>query len=91
MPLASPPPSALTPPGPYPFDPASHARPLTWQYARAFNQPLTFDKSKVTDLEGLFYVRSARALAPTALSRSLPVHVPLASPPPNALTPPRQG
>ena len=39
-----------------------------------FNQPLSFDTSKVTDMYGMFAVRSARALAPTALSLALPVH-----------------
>eukprot|EP00964_Phaeocystis_antarctica_P081544 scaffold51015_cov63-Phaeocystis_antarctica.AAC.1 len=53
--------------------PASHARLSTRQDARAFNQPLSFDTSKVTDMWGMFRVRSARALAPTALSRALPV------------------
>ena len=53
---------------------ASHARLSTRQYATAFNQPLSFDTSKVTTMYAMFYVRSARALAPTALSRALPVH-----------------
>ena len=39
--------------------PASHAHPLTRQYATAFNQALSFDTSKVDMLT----VRSARALA----------------------------
>ena len=38
--------------------------PSTWQYAHAFNQPLSFDTSKVTDMRYMFNVRSARALAP---------------------------
>ena len=42
----------------------SHARLSTRQSARAFNQPLSFDTSKVTTMEGMIYVRSARALAP---------------------------
>ena len=46
----------------------------TRQGATAFNQPLSFDKSKVTDMGLMFHVRSARALAPTALSRAIPVH-----------------
>eukprot|EP00964_Phaeocystis_antarctica_P144880 scaffold110757_cov63-Phaeocystis_antarctica.AAC.3 len=74
MPLASPPPNALTPPGPYPSLPASHARLSTRQTALAFNQLLSFNTSKVTRMSSMFYVRSARALAPTALSRALPVH-----------------
>ena len=44
--------------------PASHARLSTWQRASAFNQPLSFDTSKVTNMGYMFYVRSARALAP---------------------------
>jgi len=42
--------------------------------ASAFNQPLSFDTSSVTNMERMFQVRSARALAPAALSRALPVH-----------------
>ena len=53
--------------------PTSHARPSTRQYASVFNQPLSFDTSKVTNMRDMFFVRSARALAPTALSRALPV------------------
>ena len=76
-------------------------QPLSWDtskvtnmnsmFCRAykFDQPLSFDTSKVTSMGYMFEVRSARALlAPTALSRALPVHMPLASPPSNALTPP---
>jgi hypothetical protein len=36
--------------------------PSTRQYATAFNQPLSFDTSKVTAMDGMFNVRSARAL-----------------------------
>ena len=43
---------------------ASHARLSTRQSAYAFNQPLSFDTSKVTNMHGMIYVRSARALAP---------------------------
>jgi hypothetical protein len=32
------------------------------QYAHAFNQPLSLDTSKVTDMYGMFQVRPARAL-----------------------------
>jgi hypothetical protein len=32
--------------------------------ASAFNQPLSFDTSKVTNMRNMFEVRSARALAP---------------------------
>ena len=45
--------------------PASHARLSTRQHAKSFNQPLSFDTSKVTDMGEMFRVRSARALAPT--------------------------
>jgi hypothetical protein len=34
------------------------------QNAHAFNQPLSFDTSKVTYMWHMFYVRFARALAP---------------------------
>jgi len=44
--------------------PASHALLSTRQNAHAFNQPLSFDTSKVTDMYAMFKVRSARALAP---------------------------
>ena len=46
---------------------------LMFFVASAFNQPLSFDTSKVTSMGNMFTVRSARALAPTALSRALPV------------------
>jgi len=36
--------------------------PSTRQVARAFNQPVSLDTSKVTTIGGMFYVRSARAL-----------------------------
>ena len=40
-----------------------------------FNADISnWDTSSVTDMEGMFCVRSARALAPAALSRALPVH-----------------
>ena len=45
---------------------------LTRQYASAFNQPLSFDTSKVTDMSYMFQVRSARALAPNSLESGLP-------------------
>ena len=57
-----------------------HARLSTRQGASVFNQPLSFDTSKVTNMGNMFYVRSARALAPTALSRASPC-TPTASPP----------
>ena len=60
--LAPPPPHTLPPPGPHL---ATDRMPLlsTRQYTRAFNQPLSFDTSNVTDMSYMFYVRSARALA----------------------------
>ena len=36
----------------------------TRQEASAFNQPLNFDTSKVTNMKEMFHVRSARALFP---------------------------
>ena len=42
----------------------------TRQAAYAFNQPLSFDTSKVTDMRYMFDVRSARALGPPASSPS---------------------
>ena len=47
--------------------PASHARLSTLQGASAFNQELSFDTSKVTTMNYMLMVRSARAL----LGRSL--------------------
>ena len=43
--------------------PASHAPLSTLQRATAFNQPLSFNTSSVTDMLSMFFVRSARALA----------------------------
>jgi surface protein len=54
-------PSRLPRPAPRP---ASHALPLTRQVASKFNQPLSFDTSKVTTMQRMFFVRFARALAP---------------------------
>ena len=42
--------------------PSSYASLSTRQSASAFNQPLSFDTSSVTDMEWMFHVRSARAL-----------------------------
>ena len=44
--------------------PASHALLSTRQEASAFNQPLSFDTSRVTDMYRMFEVRSAHALSP---------------------------
>jgi hypothetical protein len=46
--------------------------PSTRQSAYVFNQPLSFDTSKVTNMGLMFYVRSARALAPNSLESGLP-------------------
>eukprot|EP00964_Phaeocystis_antarctica_P103321 scaffold68611_cov53-Phaeocystis_antarctica.AAC.1 len=73
MPLASPPPHVLSPHGPHLNPPTSNARLSTRQGANAFNQPLAFDTSKVTNMDQMFVVRSARALAPS-LGRALAVH-----------------
>ena len=73
MPLASPPPHVLSPHGPHLNPPTSNARLSTRQGANAFNQPLAFDTSKVTNMNQMFVVRSARALAPS-LGRALTVH-----------------
>ena len=59
-PLPPLPPHVLTPPQPAPRR-ASHTRLSTRQYATAFNQPLSFDTSKVTNMNQMFRVRSARA------------------------------
>ena len=56
--------------------------PSTWQLAAAFNQPLSLDTSKVTNMYAMFYVRSARALAPNSLeSGPSPVHAACAAAP----------
>eukprot|EP00964_Phaeocystis_antarctica_P076119 scaffold47039_cov54-Phaeocystis_antarctica.AAC.4 len=69
MPLAPPPhtPSCASRLAPRP---ASHALLSTRQTAYAFNQPLSFDTSSVTNMRYMFYVRSARALPPIC-SRAL--------------------
>ena len=41
------------------------------QRASAFNQPLSFDTSSVTNMHGMFYVRSAPCLAPNLQSSPL--------------------
>ena len=66
MPLALFPPHALFRlPRPAPR-PALYALLSTRQSASAFNQPLTFDTSSVTDMGRMFYVRSALASCPHA-------------------------
>ena len=89
------PPSTLLAPPPHPHPPASRlacrsssdASLLNWQQATAFNQPLSFDTSKVTNMYGMLDVRSARALPQQApqLGRAGTL---LAPPPPHALPPP---
>jgi len=66
-----------------PLPPASDALPSTRQAASAFNQPLSFDTSSVTTMRDMFFVRSARALGPQALSQAIPVHAALVVPPPH--------
>ena len=85
IPLApSPPPTALSPPGQQ-LTLASYAHLATRQFAGAFNQPLSLATSKVTDMEGMFAVRT---LAPTSRREPFPA-IPLApAPPPPALSPP---
>ena len=61
--------NTITPPLP---PPASHARLFTRQAASAFNQPLSFNTSKVTDMYQMFNVRSARALPPHSLESGPP-------------------
>ena len=58
-----------TPSRPWPTPrPASYALLSTRQGATAFNQPLSFDTSSVTDMSYMFYVRSAHALAHPAFT-----------------------
>jgi hypothetical protein len=53
-----------------------------------FNQPLSLDTSKVTNMVHMFTVRSARAPWSPSLESGLPPCTPLAPPPPHALPPP---
>ena len=62
--------------------------PSTRQGAHVFNQPLSFDTSKVTNMNKMFGVRPARALVPNSLESGIPPSMPLAPPPPHALPPP---
>ena len=69
------------PPSPRPAPrPTSYALLSARQYAREFNQPLTFDTFSVKDMSYMFLVRSARGLRPI-YSRTLPCTL-LASPSP---------
>ena len=65
--------------------PASHALLSTRQSAYAFNQPLSFDTSKVTEMSAMFTVRSAYACH---FSWTLPVCMSLAPSSRHALSPP---
>jgi len=67
-----------------PLPPASHALPSTRQAASAFNQPLSFDTSSVTDMNYMFQVRSARALGPQSFESRAPC---MPSLPPRTLSP----
>ena len=60
--------TAPTPPSGLPAGtspPASYGLLATRQQASAFNQPLSFDTSSVTNMYWMFFVRSTRALAPS--------------------------
>ena len=60
----------------------------TRQDAKAFNQPVSFDTSRVTTMWYIFFVRSAaRALPPRPSSRGSSACVPLVLPLPHALAP----
>jgi hypothetical protein len=48
--------------------------PSTLQEASSFNQPLSFDTSKVTSMREMFQVRPCACRGPHALSRTFPVH-----------------
>eukprot|EP00964_Phaeocystis_antarctica_P109113 scaffold73604_cov48-Phaeocystis_antarctica.AAC.1 len=56
----------LPPPGPHL---APHRMPSFRQDAQAFNQPLSFDTSSVTNMEYIFHVRSSPCPAPNLQSR----------------------
>ena len=64
--------------------PTSYAPLSTRQLASAFNQPLSFDTSSVTDMGFMFYVRPVRALRPIS-SWALPL---LSLAPPSLRRPP---
>jgi surface protein len=71
MPLAPPPPHALPPPGAH-LAPHRMLLLSTRQAASAFNQPLSLNTSKVTTMQSMFNVRSARAMRPPSLESGLP-------------------
>ena len=74
-------PQALPLPGSHLSPPHRMPSPSTRQFASAFNQPLSFDTSSVTNMYRMFRVRSARALGPQALSQAIPVHAACVPPP----------
>ena len=56
---------------------------MTRQLAEAFNQPLSFDTSRVTNMDEMFEVHSTRALRPDS-SLAFPLNCTLhARPPPH--------
>ena len=61
--------------------PALRALPSTRQIAKAFNQPLSWDTSSVTDMNSMFSVRPTRALTPKPWGRTFPVCIPACAAP----------
>ena len=57
------PPNPTPPARPAYMPPSWYASLWTWQKMAAYNQPLSFDTSKVTNMGSMFQVRSARAHA----------------------------
>ena len=53
----------------------------TWQGAEAFNQPLSFDTSQVTNMKNLFRVRAPRVLGPSTQPQVRPSPRVLVGPP----------
>ena len=60
---------------------------FTRQGASAFNQPLSFDTSRVTEMNHMFIVRSARALPPRSLESEGSIASAVAPSPPHVLPP----
>eukprot|EP00964_Phaeocystis_antarctica_P096641 scaffold62917_cov58-Phaeocystis_antarctica.AAC.5 len=68
--------------------PAWYALFLTRQGASSFNQPLSFDTSKVTDMSVIFYVRASPPIPNQTLACMFLVPLPLhALPPPTCMPP----
>ena len=66
--------------------PAPYARLMTRQGAYYFNQPLSFDTSSVTSMDGMFMVRSAPAPPPLPIQALTCVRLaPLRRPTPSRL------